>query len=43
MLLNYLTDFQLERKDFPGHPIDLNQTLEALGVDEFFLTRVDAS
>lgn len=38
-----LIDFQLERKDSPGHPVDLNLTLETLGVDEFLLTRVDAS
>lgn len=37
------TNFQLERKDSPGHPVDLNLSLETLGVDEFLLTRVDAS
>ena len=38
-----LVDFRLEKKDTPGEVIDLNQSLEAIGVDEFLLTRVDAS
>lgn len=43
IILSVLVDFQLEKKDTPGEPVDLNQSLETVGVDEFLLVRVDAS
>ncbi|XP_065909567.1 target of rapamycin complex 2 subunit MAPKAP1-like isoform X2 [Dysidea avara] len=35
-----LTDFQLEKKDLPGIPVDLSQSLDVQDSDEFLLTRI---
>lgn len=43
VLLCDAVDFQLERKDTPGELVDLGQSLETLGTDEFLLIRVNAS
>ena len=33
-------DFQLERKDLPGIPVDLSLSLDTQDSDEFLLTRI---